>query len=72
MKKILTNKQKEIYIIIKQFIEQKGYSPSIRELCNLSNRKSPATIQEYLITLKEKGYITYELGKNRTIRIKED
>ena len=68
----LTDKQEKILTVIKKFIAENGYAPTIRELCNLSNRKSPATIQEYLITLKEKGYITYELGKNRTIRIKED
>lgn len=69
MRKILTNKQEEVFNIVKEFIEKNGYSPSIRELCALTNKKSTSTISDYLMILKDKGYITYQIGKNRTIRI---
>ena len=71
MRRILTNKQEEIFNIIKDFIDKNGYSPTIREICNLSNRNSTSTISDYLMMLKDKGYITYQNGKSRTIRILE-
>ena len=65
----LTVKQKRILEIIKKFIDEKGYSPTVREITELANLNSPATIQTYLKILKEKGYIIYEKEKSRTIRI---
>ena len=56
---------------IKLFISKNGYSPSVRELCFLTDRRSPATIHYHLKKLKQKGYITYLEGKNRTIRVLE-
>lgn len=65
----MTNKQEELYIAIKEFINKNGYSPTVRELGELTNIKSPATTYGKLIILKRKGYITYEEGKSRTIKI---
>lgn len=65
----MTNKQEQVYEIIKQFIDQNGYSPSIREIMKLMGLSSPATIHSHLCKLKEKGYITYVPDTNRTIRI---
>ena len=65
----LTKKQENIYARIKNFIEKNGYSPSVREIGQASNLRSPSTVYGYLKILKEKGYITYEERKPRTIRI---
>ena len=67
----MTNKQKEIYIIIKEFIDQFGYSPSIRELCELYGLNSPATMLYHLRNLRDLGVIDFQDGKTRTIRVKE-
>ena len=69
MKRFLTDKQIEVFNIIKDFINENGYSPTIREIGKLSSRKSPSTIHSYLMILEEKGYITYKNGKSRTIKI---
>lgn len=65
----LTPKQEELYITIKDYIERNKYSPSIRELCIRLGNSSSATVHTKLKLLKEKGFITYEEGKSRTIRI---
>lgn len=65
----MTKKQEELYIAIKEFINQNNYSPTVRELCEITNTKSPATTFGKLIILKKKGYITYEKNKARTIKI---
>lgn len=67
--KDLTPKQLKIYRIIKDFIDRNGYSPSVREIANFANLSSPATIQEHIKKLKDKGYITYIENKTRTIRV---
>ena len=71
MNKNLTIKQEKVYMIIKEFIEEKGYSPSIREIMSIMNLTSPATIHSHIEKLVDKGYITYTPGKFRTIRIEK-
>lgn len=72
MKQELSKSQQIVYQAIKDYIEQKGYSPSIRELCDITGKRSPATIHTHLINLCNLGYIEIQKGSNRTVRIKED
>lgn len=65
----MSSKEKEILNIIKTFVEENKYSPSIRELCKFSKLKSTASVHSYLKRLKEKGYIDYMSNKNRTLRV---
>jgi repressor LexA len=65
----LTEKQKELYDTIKDFIDEHTYSPTVRELMEILGKKSPGTIHPGLKILKEKGYIDYQYNRNRTIRI---
>lgn len=67
--KNLTEKQYRIYKIIKDYIDQNGYSPSIREIMQIAGFTSPATIHTFVQILVDKGYIEYTPGKFRTIRI---
>lgn len=65
----LTDKQETVLQIIKDYIQEYGYSPSLRELCQLLGFNSPATMHYYLKLLKKKGYIDYVYNRNRTIRV---
>lgn len=65
----LTDKQKECLIIINLFIKHKGYSPTVREIAKELRNNSPATTFYYMKKLKEKGYITWIKGQNRTIKV---
>lgn len=67
--KAITKKQIEVLKCINDFINENGYSPTIRELCEIMDLSSPATMHTHLIELSDKGYITYVVGKSRTIRI---
>lgn len=67
--KDLTKKQKEIFSSIVDFINEHGYSPSVRELCEIEGLSSPATMHYHLKNLVNKGYITYVPKMSRTIRI---
>ena len=65
----LSTKQKEIlqYIIEKQ--EEKGYPPSVREICEAVNLKSTSTVHGHLARLESKGYIRRDPAKPRAIEI---
>lgn len=63
----MTNSQERLYTIIKEFIEQFKYSPSIRELCMLYGVNSPATMLFHLRNLRKLGKINFQDGKSRTI-----
>lgn len=65
----MTKKQKVLYTEIVKFINQKKYSPTIRELCEIIGVSSPNTIHKKLKSLKEEGYISYIENKARTIRV---
>ena len=67
--KNITGKQMKLYDIIKNFIDENGYAPTIRELNKLTHIKSTSTTHSKLTQLKKKGYITYVEGKSRTIKI---
>ena len=65
----LTKKQEEIMTEIKKFIADKGYAPTIRELCNLCHLSSTATMFVHLKNLTNKGYINQTENKFRTIEL---
>ena len=65
----LTAKQEFILNEIKKFIAEKGYAPTIRELCKLCNLSSTATMFVHLKNLTNKGYISQTESKFRTIEL---
>lgn len=64
----LTTKQMEYYDFIKKYIDTYGYSPSIRDIGKVFER-STGSVYPMLKILREKGYITFEEKKSRTIKI---
>jgi len=65
----LTNAQQELYDYLVDYINENQYSPSIRQMMTAMKLRSPAPIQSRLERLRNKGYIDWNEGKARTIRI---
>lgn len=65
----LTKKQESVLQVIKKFLAEKGFSPTIRELCELFDLKSTATMFVHVKKLEEKGYIKQTKNKFRTIEL---
>ena len=65
----LSEKQKEILEIIKTFIKENGYSPTIREICKLANIKSTAAVHAHIKKLKAEGHITTGVDMPRSIAL---
>ena len=68
----LTDAQNELYEWIKKYMKDFQHSPSIRQMMEAMGLKSPAPIQSRLRHLQEKGFISWQEGKARTLQIIED
>ena len=68
----LTDAQNELYGWIKDYMRNFQHSPSIRQMMEAMGLKSPAPIQSRLKHLQEKGYISWQEGKARTMKIVEE
>ena len=68
----LTEAQNELYIWIKKYMQDFQHSPSIRQMMQAMGLKSPAPIQSRLKHLQEKGYISWQEGKARTMQIVDE
>ena len=68
----LTQAQNELYRWIKDYMKNFQHSPSIRQMMQAMGLKSPAPIQSRLKHLQEKGYISWQEGKARTLQIVDE
>ena len=68
----LTEAQNELYRWIKNYMKDFQHSPSIRQMMQAMGLKSPAPIQSRLKHLQEKGYISWQEGKARTMRLVDE
>ena len=68
----LTNAQNELYEWIRNYVKDFQHSPSIRQMMNAMGLKSPAPIQSRLKHLQEKGFISWQEGKARTLQLVEE
>jgi repressor LexA len=65
----LTDRQHEIYEYIREQIENHGYPPAIRDICDAFKIKSPNGVMCHLRALEKKGLITRGEGLARAIRL---
>ena len=68
----LTQAQNDLYEWIKNYMRDFQHSPSIRQMMQAMGLKSPAPIQSRLKHLQEKGYISWQEGKARTMQIVDE
>lgn len=65
-------REAEIFDYINDTIRTEGYSPTVRDIKNALGIKSTSTVHAYLRRLEEKGMISKEDGKSRTLHIDEE
>jgi repressor LexA len=68
----ISAKQREILEVIKTEILNRGYPPTVRELCDACNLKSTSSVHSHLETLEKNGYIKRDPSKPRAIEIVDD
>ncbi len=65
----LTSAQNQLLEWIKDYVQNFHHSPSIRQMMKGMGLKSPAPIQSRLKHLQEKGYISWQEGRARTLQL---
>lgn len=65
----VNNKQNEIYEFLKTYADNKGYPPSVREICEAVGLKSTSSVHGHLKRLESKGLIKRDPTKPRALEI---
>ena len=68
----ISDKQREILEYIKKEILNKGYPPTVRDICEAVHLKSTSSVHSHLETLEKNGYIRRDPTKPRAIEIVDD
>jgi len=68
----ITEKQQEILDYMKTQIINRGFPPSVREICEAVNLKSTSSVHSHLESLEKNGYIRRDPSKPRAIEIVDD
>ena len=68
----ISKKQSEILEYMKNEILNRGFPPSVREICEAVHMKSTSSVHSHLETLEKNGYIRRDPTKPRAIEIVDD
>ena len=68
----ISQKQSEILEYMKNEIINRGFPPSVREICEAVHLKSTSSVHSHLETLEKNGYIRRDPTKPRAIEIVDD
>jgi len=63
----LTRRQREIYDFVREFIDGRGYSPSLEEIGERFGLSSVATVHKHVQHLVEKGWLRKGLNRSRSV-----
>lgn len=69
MSEKITKRQQAVLSAIEDCIREKGYGPTVREVCQALGLSSPSTVHVHLRALEEKGYIKRDPLKSRSIAL---
>ena len=64
-----TNKREQILNFLTQFMNEHGYAPTVREICNAVGLQSTATVHYHLNALRDAGLIEMDEMKKRAISL---
>ncbi len=66
---MLKDREKKILDFMKKEIKQKGYPPTVREICAALGIKSTSTVHKDIATLEKEGYIRKDPSKPRALML---
>jgi repressor LexA len=67
----LTKRQSETLDLIREWLAERNYSPSYRDIMKIMGIKSPATAFSHVQSLRRKGYVKIREGHIRSIELTE-
>ncbi len=69
---MLTERQRQVLHYIRNFTMEKGYPPSVREICKAVGLSSTASVHNHLHKLQEMGFIQRDSAKPRALELTQD
>ncbi|WP_371365001.1 transcriptional repressor LexA [Jatrophihabitans sp. GAS493] len=66
----LTVRQRRILEIIRDSVQDRGYPPSIREICELAGLSSTSSVAHQLRALEQKGYLRRDPNRPRAVDVR--
>ena len=68
-KKVLTSTQEKVLSFLKNYLREKGFPPTLREIASHFGLKGPKAPQKTVAILERKGYLRRVPGGSRAIEI---
>lgn len=68
----LTDRQRQILGTIHEYLDDHGYPPSVREICEAVGLSSTSSVHAQLATLEERGYLRRDPTKPRALELARD
>jgi repressor LexA len=62
-------RQRDVLNLIASLTEENGYPPSLAELAKALGLKNRMTVHQHVAALKKKGFVHWEPGLNRSLRV---
>jgi len=66
---VITDKQQQVLDFVASQIAEKGYPPSVREICAAIGFKSTSSAHAYLSALESKGLLKKDASKTRALKV---
>jgi repressor LexA len=66
---LLTVRQQKILQVVRDFLQQHGYPPSMREIAEKAGLASTSSVYFHISALQEKGYLHRSVGQPRTMEL---
>lgn len=64
---LLTNRQRRILDVIRSAVDDRGYPPTVREICESVGLASTSSVAHQLTVLQEKGYLRKDPNRPRAL-----
>ena len=72
MSEDITNRQRQILVVIEEHQRTRGFPPSVREIGEAVGLTSPSSVHAHLATLQKLGYLVRDPTKPRAIEVRWD
>lgn len=66
---MLTERQFQVLCAIREYIEENGYPPTIRELSEVVGTSSTSTVHSHLNALRTKGFLEIKADSPRALKV---
>ena len=65
----LTDRQRQILELIAEAVDERGYPPSVREICDALGLASSSTVHSHMQALQRKGFLRIDPTKPRAVEL---